>query len=43
MWTMVLNDRGLADSLIAKGRRRASQFTLERMGAQLLAVYRGRA
>jgi glycosyltransferase involved in cell wall biosynthesis len=36
----VLSDRGLAESLIARGKQRASEFTLERMGAQLLAVYR---
>jgi len=36
----ILNDRRLADSLIEKGRQRASQFTKERMGAQLVDVYR---
>jgi len=36
----VLNDRNLADSLITKGRERASEFTVERMGEQLVEVYR---
>ncbi len=36
----ILTDRGLSDSLIEKGRLRASQFTIERMGKQLVDVYR---
>jgi glycosyltransferase involved in cell wall biosynthesis len=37
---MVLSDRVLAESLIARGKQRASEFTLERMGKQLVDVYR---
>jgi hypothetical protein len=36
----VLNDSALTADLIRRGRERVQRFTLERLGAEMLAVYR---